>query len=428
MERERFVKNKYDPNNINENKIKEEIKNQINIIKTILNEKYKCDADKKIYSNGKEKIDFSFYTGTGGNIYLYWREYLYTKSKESLNSFQKAYETNYNLAQKNPINETNSFFFGESGIYLMGCILSKIINDEKLFDENYNKLINLKEISFKENSELELLYGTSGYLYSLLMLKKECNDLIKDKNSFDKTIFDITNKLINEGIKYMKLYNWNKCLLYPFPLHHNKQSLYMGAAHGLIGVMYLILCYIIYYPKNNLSKEQTDLIKKSIDYIGKTQTETGNFPSDVKGMKDDILVHFCHGCVGAVHLFNLANQIFKNEKYEKILLNINNSLWKRGLLLKGNGICHGISGIGYSLYKLYLITNNELYKNETFCFANATYDNYVQDKVKVCKDPQRYMIGIPDTPYSLMEGMGGTLCFYYDLLSGNMCFPGYEIL
>ena len=65
MESERFVKNKYDPNKINENKIKEEIKNQINIIKSILNEKYKCDADKKIYSNGKEKIDFSFYTGTG---------------------------------------------------------------------------------------------------------------------------------------------------------------------------------------------------------------------------------------------------------------------------------------------------------------------------------------------------------------------------
>ena len=427
MEGKRYVENKYDPNKINENEIKEEIKNQIKILTQILKDKYPCDTNKKIYSTGKQKMDYSFYTGTGGNIYLYWREYLYTKSKESLNSFQKAYETNYNLAQKNPINESNSFFFGESGIYLMGCILSKIINDPKLFEKNYNKLLKLKEISFIENCELELLYGSAGYLYTLLMLKKECEDLIKDKKNFDKIIFDITNKLINEGIKHMKLNNWNECLLFPFPLSHKKQKFYMGGAHGLIGVLYLILCFIKYYPKN-LTQEQIKLIKISIDYIANTQTKSGNFPSDVKGIKDDILVHFCHGCVGAVHLFNLAYQIFNEEKYKIILLNINNCLWKRGLLLKGNGICHGIAGNAYSLYKLFLITNDEKYKNETFCFAKATYDNYVQDKVKMYEDPQRYMVGIPDTPYSLMEGMGGTLCFYYDLLSGNMCFPGYEIL
>ena len=426
MENKRYVENKYDPNKIDENEIKEEIKNQIKKITKILKENYPCTANKKINSTGKEKLNYSFYTGTGGNIYLYWREFLYTKSKESLNSFIKAYETNYNLAQKNPINETNSFFFGESGIYLMGCILSKIINDNKLFEKNYKKLINLKEISFLENCELELLYGTTGYLYSLLMLKKECEDLIKDKKDFDKIIFDITNKLINEGIKHMKLNNCDKCLLYPFPLSHKKQKLYMGGAHGLIGVIYLILCYIKYYPKN-LTQDQIKLIKKSIDYIGSTQTEKGNFPSDVNGLKDDILVHFCHGCVGAVHLFNLAYQIFNDEKYKTILLNINNSLWKRGLLLKGNGICHGISGNAYSLYKIFLFTNDEKFKNEALCFAKATYDNYVQDKVKLYEDPQRYMVGIPDTPYSLMEGTGGTLCFYYDLLSGNMCFPGYEI-
>ena len=427
MERERFVKNKYDPNNINENKIKEEIKNQINIIKTILNEKYKCDADKKIYSNGKEKIDFSFYTGTGGNIYLYWREYLYTKSKESLNLFKKAYEVNYNISKKKPVNETNSFFFGESGIYLMGCILAKELNDDDLFNKNYTKLIKLKEISFNEDSELELLYGTTGYLYSLLMLKKHCNDKIKDKENFDKINFEITNHLINEGIEYMKQYNFNKSLLYPFPLHGSRHSLYMGGAHGLIGVIYLILCYINFYPENNLSKEQKNLIINSINYIASAQTSKGNFPSDINGYKDDKLVHFCHGCVGAVHLFNLAYKIYKDEKYKNILININNSLWNRGLLLKGNGVCHGISGNGYSLYKLYQSLGDEIYLKECYCFAKATYDTYIQDKVKECVDPQRKVKGTPDTPYSLMEGMGGTLCFYYDLLSGNMCFPGYEI-
>ena len=110
MERKRYVENKYDPQKINENEIKEEIKNQIIILTQIFKEKYPCDTKQKINSKGKQKMDYSFYTGTGGNIYLYWREYLYTKSKESLNLFKKAYEVNYNISKKKPVNETNSFF------------------------------------------------------------------------------------------------------------------------------------------------------------------------------------------------------------------------------------------------------------------------------------------------------------------------------
>jgi hypothetical protein len=36
-------------------------------------------------------------------------------------------------------------------------------------------------------------------------------------------------------------------------------------------------------------------------------------------------------------------------------------------------------------------------------------------------------VGICDTPYSLMEGMGGDLCLYAELLSDDVSFPGYEI-
>ena len=36
--------------------------------------------------------------------------------------------------------------------------------------------------------------------------------------------------------------------------------------------------------------------------------------------------------------------------------------------------------------------------------------------VKKYEDPQRKCIGIPDTPYSLMEGEGGCLTMYYDLI------------
>ena len=45
-------------------------------------------------------------------------------------------------------------------------------------------------------------------------------------------------------------------------------------------------------------------------------------------------------------------------------------------------------------------------------------------------NPQRKVQGVPDRPYSLMEGIGGDILCYCDLLTQNVNdvqFPGYEI-
>ncbi len=53
-----------------------------------------------------------------------------------------------------------------------------------------------------------------------------------------------------------------------------------------------------------------------------------------------------------------------------------------------------------------------------------------EEVVKACEafcDPQRYEKGMPDFPYSLMEGLGGAVCFCCDLLHPDTAaFPGYE--
>lgn len=42
-------------------------------------------------------------------------------------------------------------------------------------------------------------------------------------------------------------------------------------------------------------------------------------------------------------------------------------------------------------------------------------------------DPQRYATGVPDYPYSLMEGLGGAICYCCDLLyPDSAAFPGYD--
>ena len=426
----RFVPNNYEVKKENIPIVINEIKNNINLITNTLNKYYPPNSQYKIDSKSKKKVDFSIYTGTGGNMYLYWRKYIYdNKSNESLLQFEKAYTTNLHIFNQlvieypDSFSDCNSFFMSQAGIFTMGCILYTIKNDKNAFNESLKNLLSLLNVSLNEESEDELLYGSAGYLYSLLLVKTESN-LISNSIEIDQAIVAVALALIDHGLSSKEKLE-GLCLLFPFPKTKKKYSLYLGAAHGIIGVLYEILCAVKLF-KDKFNSETLNTIKSSIDYIATLQFPTGNFPSSVDGDKDD-KVHFCHGPIGAIHLFALSAEIFNEQMYLVPMEKCAQSIWERGLLLKGNCICHGISGSVYGMYKLYQVTKKEEYLIKAMMLAKGTYDPYVQNKVIVTADPQRKVVGIPDTPYSLMEGMGGTLVMYYDLIGGNMRFPGYEI-
>jgi lantibiotic modifying enzyme len=451
----RYIENKYDLKSIEiVNSIKD-INKQIEICEKNATINYPPNMKKSIDSLGKKKTKTTFYTGTGGNIYIYWKQYLFhDKSKEFLEKFHQSLMTNLLIVNKEDNEkDSNCFFMGDSGIYLFYCVYAIEINDKKTFDENFNNLLNLKSISERETAEVELLYGTSGYLYSLLFLKKyllsQNKNNIIDKNGTDKlnkTIIDIFHILLINGIKSMDKFGWKKSLLYPFPMNGRKTpKFYLGAAHGLIGALYMLLSTIKFFPE--LLKEDSnvngnkiltkEILFKSIKYVQSLQIKsTGNFPSDVEGYDSGDKVHFCHGCIGALYLFLLAEEFYPNNGFKETALLCNNCMWSRGLLYKGNGVCHGMSGIVYGLIKLYKYTKDDLYLKEAIGICYGTFDPRVQSLVKEFVDPQRKCKGIPDTPYSLMEGEGGCLVMYYDLVSLLLkkndsdfigIFPGYEI-
>ena len=82
--------------------------------------------------------------------------------------------------------------------------------------------------------------------------------------------------------------------------------------------------------------------------------KSGNIPSTIED-KDDALVHFCHGPTGAVYMFIAAYKMFKSRKYLKAAADCGEVIWHRGLLFKGNGLCHGIPGNTYPFLNLYKI-------------------------------------------------------------------------
>ena len=60
-------------------------------------------------------------------------------------------------------------------------------------------------------------------------------------------------------------------------------------------------------------------------------------------------------------------------------------------------------------------------------FAVLSFNKEVINFVKSADDDQRYINGQPDRPYSLMEGIGGDIILYSDLIYGDGKFPAYEI-
>jgi lantibiotic modifying enzyme len=76
-----------------------------------------------------------------------------------------------------------------------------------------------------------------------------------------------------------------------------------------------------------------------------------------------------------------AWKFFKDDKYLESLLKTGEVIWKKGLLKKGNGICHGISGNAYALHSIYRATGDEKWLHRTMRFTLCTFNKEVQ---KIC--------------------------------------------
>ena len=62
-------------------------------------------------------------------------------------------------------------------------------------------------------------------------------------------------------------------------------------------------------------------------------------------------------------------------------------LWEKGMLLKGNGVCHGITGNAYGMFSLYRLMKDEKWLKRGYRFAIATFEEEMQNICKEYEDP-----------------------------------------
>ncbi len=197
---------------------------------------------------------------------------------------------------------------------------------------------------------------------------------------------------------------------------------YVGAAHGIAGILYILL----HFPEWCKEPDTNAWVTGTLTHLLTLQNSDGNFPTSMSGLRDRMKVHWCHGAPGFIPLFHKAYKVYGDTKYLKAMEMALSCVWKYGILRKGYGVCHGIAGNGYSFLCLYKETRHDEYYYKALQMAECIFNEEIKKMVETYIDRQRYRVGVPDLPYSLMEGLAGTVCFFCDLLHPEQAaFPGY---
>uniref|UniRef100_A0A6Q2YNF0 LanC lantibiotic synthetase component C-like 2 (bacterial) n=1 Tax=Esox lucius TaxID=8010 RepID=A0A6Q2YNF0_ESOLU len=322
--------------------------------------------------------DFSTYTGWTGIALLYLQLHRVTHEASHLQRALDYVKRTLRILNGRKI----TFLCGDGGPLAVAAVVHHRLHNKTESQECLTKLLQLQRGAVSVDCDLpdELLYGRAGYLYALLYVNKEIGPDTVD----DTTIARVVTAILESGKNLAKEEKKaEKCpLLYEW---HKKQ--YVGAAHGLAGIYYMLM-----QPSAKVNPEVlSELVRPSVDYVRHKKFRSGNYPSSLSN-ETDRLVHWCHGAPGVVHMLIMAHKVFKEEKYLKDAVECGEVIWQRGLLRKGYGICHGTAGNAYSFLSLYQLTQERKYLYRACKFAEW------------CLDYGTHGCRIPDRPYSLFEG------------------------
>ncbi|XP_065897312.1 glutathione S-transferase LANCL1-like [Dysidea avara] len=355
----------------------------------------------QVYGSPSGKCDESVYTGYAGVAYLHLHLAINMKD-ESPYGTKKHLERASSILEelcKHPSSRRLTFLCGAAGpLALNAAVQSQLEQDDKA-KKMVMDLKNLFPIIKAEPSmPSELLYGHVGYLYALLFVNKYIPGAVEES-----MIRELVQLVVSVG-QANRLYEFHSPLMYSW---HN--SYYVGAAHGLAGIMTLLMMA-------NVSglKDQMDLVKMCVDFVDSIQFPSGNYPSSL-GRDVDRLIHWCHGAPGVIYMLTTAYETFGDNKYLEKAKQCGEVIWERGLLLKGFGICHGVSGNAYAFLKLYQLT-----KHPAYLYRACKFAEWCLTGPKPPRDP--------DSPYSMFEGLAGTVYFFCDLLTPEQAgFPAFEL-
>jgi len=353
-----------------------------------------------------EESDSSVYTGTTGVAFLLLRlmDTIY-KEGELNEQLTKAINLVLESSKKAIRGKRISFLCGDAGPLALAAIIAHRRGDSRKVAACLDSLTSmLDRCCNDDNLPDEMLYGRSGYLHSLLLVRRCCGAA----SISDAVLEKVCHAILDSGYKLARSDRSRIPLKY---IWHNKE--YLGAAHGYFGIFFTILQpEVVRLP---VIQSALSDIKESIDVLLSLRFPSGNFPSSY-GNTSDRLVQWCHGSPGAVDALTRAYEVFEDSRYLEAAERCCDVIWQRGLLQKGYGTCHGTAGNGYSFLTMY-----QMKKNEKHLYRALKFGEW-------CLDCGKHGCRTPDRPFSLYEGLAGTVNFIVDLIQQEKPnFIGYHL-
>lgn len=346
-----------------------------------------------------KKGDYSIYSGTSGValLYLQLADTIYanspTRRKEAL---ARALEL-----ITEPLNKLNgrrlTFLCGDGGVLALAAVLYTYHNNEAVARHCAQGLQTLSELALTDRMMAsELMYGCAGYLHALLFAKRYLPDSIDDQ-----IISRVVQHILSKGKQVAKScppatlqYQW-----------HDKY--YLGAAHGLSGILYTLL------KTNMVCDDMNTLIMPSVSYLLAQRFPSNNLRSSL-GSQTDRLVQWCHGSPGFIPLLTEMHRKCGGTYLQEALKTIT-PVWQRGLLRKGHGLCHGTLGNAYAFLDMYQTTEDPTWLSKAVHFGEWAMSQKDVNKVY-------------EKEMSLFDGLAGVIYFYCDMLEPKKAyFPGFQL-
>lgn len=360
------------------------------------------------------------YTGSAGLAYALWRAgHLFGRSEWQ----QQARDLAAAALRRAAHLEDASLLDGRAGVLLVNCLMSAEPSDPPAPSSITPLLSQYAAICTSAShpgsgASDEVLYGRAGTLLGGLLLRQHLGAGAVP----DAALTQLAGAMLTSGrdlAARLPVFSASGArLAYMWPPGHSAEP-YLGAAHGLIGILYALLLLQQAAPQcmPDAAADLTD-IRAALGYVlsceqdapGCPQGSGGHYPTLMRLQGFDssssrTLVHWCHGAPGAVFMWCAAHEVLGDDaSYLPAALRAGELVWTHGLLKKGPGLCHGVSGNAYALLRLYKTTQDTLWLDRARAYAAFMVSTAGKADWHT-----------PDHPGSLFEGMSGGVCLLAEL-------------
>ncbi|GAA0145807.1 hypothetical protein LIER_05909 [Lithospermum erythrorhizon] len=364
---------------------------------------------KEAEKNDSIGVDTTVSTGLLGTAFTCFRSYVATGNITDLWLCMDIVDACAAMSRLTTRNVT--FLNGKGGIYALGAVAAKYLGDQQRCTSYLGLFLELAQeealpVGPEEGGlgmSYELLYGRAGFLWAALFINKHFGADAVPNN----VLAPVVDAILAGG-------RAGACVTACPLMYRWHGTSYWGAAHGLAGILHVLL----HFP---LSIGDMEDVKETLRYmISNRFPHSGNYPVSV-GNPRDKLVQWSHGATGIGITLCKAAEVFPNDReLRDAAIEAGEVVWKSGLVGKV-GLADGIAGNTYAFLSLYHLTDDKIYEERARAFASILYHNAGKIMANESSDPR-------DHDYSLFHGLAGAACLWFDLLAPERSrFPGYEI-